>query len=183
MPRASQPHTSDDDLAARRAYAVESGEASVLTPDLEAFCQGGVSVIVAAGGPGEAPVVCVGCGCRILPDGRMRLLLPRRGNEAVVTVAERGGHVAATFSQPVTHRSIQVKGARASVATPTDEDRQAAVRQRMGLRGELIDVGHASAFASAYCNVDPGDIAAIDITLHAAFVQTPGPGAGAELKA
>lgn len=180
MPRASEPHTPEIDLAARRAYAAPAG---VLTPELEAFCQSGLSVIVAAGGPGLSPVGCLGCGCRILPDGRMRLLLPWSGNEELAAVAQRGGRIAATFSQPVTHRSIQVKGSRAAVATPTDEDRQAAVGQREGLRVQLIEVGYPQAFAAAYCRVDPADVVAIDLTLDAAFVQTPGPGAGAELKA
>ena len=183
MPRAFRPHTPDIDIAARRAYVAEGGAPGVLTPELEAFCQSGVSVVIAAGGPGQAPVACLGCGCRILPDGRMRLLLPWSGNDELVTVAQRGGRVAATFSQPITHRSIQLKGSGASVATPADEDRVAAVRQRDGLREELIEVGYLPTFAEAYCRVEPGDVVAIDITLDTAFVQTPGPGAGAELKA
>src|SRR5262245_35076485 len=110
MPRASLPHTPDVDLAARRAYVVEGGTSGVLTPDLEAFCQSGISVIVAACRPGETPVGGLGCGCRILADGRMRLLLPRPGNEGLLAAAERGARIAATFTQPFTHRSIQVKG-------------------------------------------------------------------------
>lgn len=182
MSRASQPHTPDVDLTARRAYAVEAGTRGVLTPDIEAFCQSGISVIVAACRPGETPVAGLGCGCRILPDGRMRLLLPRPGNERLLAMAERGARIAITFSQPFTHRSIQVKGSQAGVAAPDERDKREAVRQSRGICRELVEVDYPPAFAEAYCRVDPDIIVALDLTLDAAFVQTPGPGAGAQLK-
>lgn len=182
MPRAFQPHTPEIDLEARRAHSGASGQPPVLTPELEAFCQSGISVIIAAGGPGVMPVAGVGRACRMLPDGRMRLLLPRSGNEGLIAAAQCGGHIAATFSRPVTHRSIQVKASRASISMPTEKDRKEAARQSAGLLAELIEIGETPAFSAAYCHVDPDDIVAIDITLESAFVQTPGPGAGAELK-
>ena len=182
MPRASRPHTPEIDLVARRAYAAEGGTSGVLTPELEAFCQSGISVIVAVCRPAEAPVAGLACGCVILPAARMRLLLPRAGNEELLTMVERGAGIAVTFSQPVTHRSIQVKGSRGVVAAPDEEDRREVLRQSQGMRRELIEVGYPTAFAEAYCMIDPDIIVAVDFTLDAAFVQTPGPGAGAELK-
>jgi len=183
MPRADQPHTPEVELAARHAYAGGGGTSVILTPDLQAFCQSGISVIVAASSRGEAPVACIGCECRILPDGRMRLLLPRAGNEALLAIVRRGGRFAATFSQPLTHRSIQVKGSHATVGIMGEEDRQHAIRQTRGLCRELIEIGHSADFANAYCDLTNGELVAIDIVLTVAFVQTPGPGAGAELKA
>ncbi|OHV83223.1 hypothetical protein [Mesorhizobium sp. ORS 3428] len=182
MPRASQPHTPDFEIAARRAYAADGDKAGVLTPDLEAFCQSGVSIVVAACRPAEAPVAGLGCGCRMRPDGRMRLLLPRPGNEELLAMLERGAGIAVTFTQPFTHRSIQVKGSQAVVTTMNGEDGREAARQSQGLRRELVVVGYPPAFAEAYCRVDPEIVVAVDISLDAAFVQTPGPGAGAELK-
>lgn len=178
MPRASEPHTPEIDLAARRAVAAEG----VLTPELAEFCQSGVSVIVGACAPGGAPVAGIGCGCRIRPDGRMRLLLQRSANGPVLDVVARGGGVAATFSQPVTHRSIQVKGSAARVVEVDAEDRCQAVRQSEGLRRELVEVFYPPVFAATYCAVDEADLVAVEVTPDAAFVQTPGPGAGAELK-
>ena len=153
----------------------------MLTPELAAFCQSGLSVIVAVCRPAEAPVAVLGCGCLILPEDRMRLLLPRPGNEALLAMVERGAGIAVTFSQPVTHRSIQVKGSRAVVTMPDEGDRLEAVRQSQGMRWELVEVGYPPAFAEAFCSVDPDTVVAVDFTLEAAFVQTPGPGAGAEL--
>ncbi len=182
MARASLPHSPDIDLAARRQYAANGFTAAILTPDLEAFCQSGVSVIVAAGGPGEPPVAGVGSGCRVLPGDRIRLLLHRSGNECVLSAAERGGRVSATFSQPFTHRSIQVKGSGAAIVSPAPGDGAEAARQMAGLSHELIVIGNTRAFAEAYCHVNESDLVAIEFVLEAAFVQTPGPGAGAELK-
>lgn len=182
MPRASQPHTPDLDLAARRQFAAEGATATVLTPDLKTFCQSGVSVIVAAGGPGEMPVAGVGSGCRVLSSGNMRLLLHRSGNEGLLATAERGGLVSATFSQPLTHRSIQVKGRLAAIAPPSAGDGDEAARQMTGLHRELVAIGDKPAFCEAYCHVRADDLVSVEITLEAAFVQTPGPGAGAELK-
>lgn len=182
MSRAPQPHTPDIDIAARRAYVAEGGTPGVLTPDLEIFCQGGVSVIVAACLPAEAPVAGLGCGCRILLDNRIRLLLPRPDNEGLLAMVERGARIAVTFSQPITHRSIQVKGSQGVVTSPNEEDKREAMRQAERVRWELVEVDYSPAFAEAYCRVDPDILVAVDLTLDVAFVQTPGPGAGAELK-
>ena len=180
MPHAPQPHTPDGELAARGAQAEAPDD--VLTPDLEAFCQGGVSVIFAVSRPGDPPFGGIGCGCRILPGGRMRLLIQRPGNERALELAATGARIAATYSQPITHRSIQVKGARSAVVTPTEEDRQAALRQLAGLNAELVEIEYTHGFADAYCALDPDNLAAIEFEMEAAYVQTPGPGAGAELR-
>lgn len=179
MPRALEPHTPEIDLKARQGVAADG----VLTPELAQFCQGGVSVILGVSAPGEPPLAGTGWGCRVLPGGRMRLLLQRSANEPLLDLVRRGGGVAATFSQPITHRSIQVKGSQAVVVEATgEEDRRQALRQCQGLHRELIEIFYPPAFAAAYCKLDEADLAAIDMRLDAAFVQTPGPGAGAELK-
>lgn len=182
MPRALHPHSPEDELDAHRAHFERAGTPAVLTPDIAAFCESGISVIVALGASDAAPVAGTGCGCRILDNGRMRLLLLAGSNGALLDAAERGAPVAATFSKPVTHRSIQIKGTGTLRAEPTEEDRQAALHQMAGLRNELREVEYNSRFSEAYCHVEVDDIAVVEFAPQVAFVQTPGPGAGAELK-
>ena len=183
MPRTMQPHSPDVELAAHSIEAAEASSDTVLTPGIVDFCQSGISVIIAVGRAEAAPVAGTGCGCRVLENGRVRLLLPHRGNEALVLAAERGGQVAATFSQPITHRSIQIKGGKTCVVETSTSDRDAAIQQMAGLRLELREIEHSAQFSEAYCHVDTDDLASIEFEPDAAFVQTPGPGAGAQLKA
>lgn len=68
------------------------------------------------------------------------------------------------------------------MAAPGGDDRREAERQMAGLGRELVGAEYTPAFAAAYCHVEEEDIAAIDFTADTAFAQTPGPGAGAELK-
>jgi len=182
MQRASEPFTPEIDLAAHRSFASTGSKARVLTPELEIFFQSGVAVKLAACGPNEFPIAGLGCGCRVLEDGRLRILLARSRNAGLLTIVERGGGFAVTFSRPYTHRSIQVKGAKPVIALAETADCRAAAEQCEALRRELVAVGYPPSFAAAYCHVDGEDIVGIDLVPAAAFVQTPGPGAGAELK-
>ncbi len=182
MPRAQRPHSPEAELAALSACTDDLGAGSVLSAELAEFCQSGVSVIIAVGGRGNVPLSGQGCACRVLEDGRMRILLLRRSNHAIIAAADQDAPIAVTFSQPLTHRSIQIKGINPATGEPTLSDRQAAVEQSAGLEQELRDVDYARRFTEAYCAVDVDDLVALDFDPVAAFVQTPGPGAGAELR-
>lgn len=182
MPRALHPDTPDAALQALAAQAAAPCPDSILTDEIAAFCQGGVSVIIALGGQGETPIAGTGSGCVVLTTGRMRLLLPATGNEALLLAARSGRPVAATFSRPVTHRSIQIKGDETTLGVANDEDIASARRQLAGLHVELRDIDYTQQFCDAYCYVADHDVAVIEFTPRQAFVQTPGPGAGAELK-
>lgn len=111
----------------------------------------------------------------------MRVFLQRRGNDSILRAIDAGAPVAVTFSQPETHRSIQLKAVEARLAPLMAEDEPELARQAAAMRDELVSVGYPVTFASLYCAYDRHDLVAIVFVPAQAFVQTPGPDAGSAL--
>lgn len=147
-----------------------------------AFIQGPVSVIVATRNAGLVPDVVRGCGCRVSRDRRQVTVLiePARASSLLDDVAANG-LVAVVFSQPSTHRTIQLKGEDARLAPVTAADRAAARRHQQLWCADLVSIGYTPGFAAAL-HGGGGPLAAIRFTPTAAFQQTPGPGAGQPLR-
>ena len=147
-----------------------------------AFIQGPVSVIVATRNAELAPDVVRGCGCRVSRDRRQVTVLiePARASSLLDDIAANG-LVAVVFSQPSTHRTIQLKGEDARLVPVTAADRAAARRHRQQWCADLASIGYAPEFAAAV-HGGGGPLAAIRFTPTAAFQQTPGPGAGQPLR-
>ena len=147
-----------------------------------AFIQGPVSVIVATRNAGLVPDVVRGCGCRVSRDRRQVTVLiePARASSLLDDVAANG-LVAVVFSQPSTHRTIQLKGEDARVVPVTAADRAAARRHQQLWCADLVSIGYAPGFAAAV-HGGSGPLAAIRFTPTSAFQQTPGPGAGQPMR-
>jgi hypothetical protein len=94
----------------------------------------------------------------------------------------RAGHpVAAVFSEPATHRTLQVKGLRAEVGAVTPADRE-HVRQHLEVTiAHLVPLGYEEAGIRTYFAHQPEQLVAVSFVPVAAFEQTPGPGAGRPL--
>lgn len=160
-----------------------AGPPPALSPELAAFCESGISIVVAAHGSEGWPVVGLALACRADPARqRLRLVLARTPNLALLDAVREGGTVAATFSQPGSHRSIQMKGGFARLEAVKAEDRSCAAQQAQAFRRIMVQGGYSDSFAAAYCAYRPEDLAALSFAPAAAFLQTPGPGAGAALQ-
>ena len=159
----------------------ESGQPSPLDADHAAFIQRGVSVIVASRNAELVADVVRGCGCRVSRDRRRLTVLvePSRAGTLLEDVAANG-MVAVVFSQPSTHRTIQLKGTDATIVKVTPGDRSVAARHLAAWIEELGSIGYATDFAGALRG-RAERLAAIRFTPSAAFQQTPGPGAGQRL--
>jgi hypothetical protein len=180
MPRAHRPSTPSDELeafAGRRA----SFAAGVISAELKAFCQSGISIIVAARGRDGEPIGGLALGCAFDPSGHARILMARRANEALLQAFEAGSGIAATFSRPVDHRSIQLKASAARIVPVRAGDDTLLAAQCAGMTRELLEVGYSQTFALGYCAFTLADIVAVAFEPEQAFVQTPGPGAGSRL--
>lgn len=181
MSRAQQPASPNDDLAVRRGRHDRIADGSVLTTELAAFIQSGISVILGSVRADHAPVAGLALACRVERNGAVRVLLSRQFNAPLLDAIEHGGRLAVTFSRPRDHRSVQLKAARACIVNARPDDIAEIARQCSGMREELTNAGHGVAFASAYVAFEPSNLVGIEFFPERAFVQTPGPGAGSEL--
>lgn len=181
MQRAKQPSTPTQELADRRGWTGPTLADGVLTADLAAFCQSGLSVVMASRDSAGRPVVARGLACRLDARGRIRVIYREAANHGFQRAIAAGAQIAATFTRPYSHRSIQLKAARADIVRLSPQDGPAAFVQARAFRDELVSVGYAEALASGYTRFEPHELAAVEFLPEAAFVQTPGPSAGSAL--
>jgi hypothetical protein len=156
---------------------------AVLDDDHAAFIQGGVSVVVATRNADLVPDAVRGCGCRVSRDRRsVTVLVESLRIGSVIADIEANGLIAVVFSQPSTHRTIQLKGTDARVVRVSPRDRDLAERHLAAWVDELTAIGYRPEFARAVHGDAPDAMVALVFTPTAAFQQTPGPGAGDRLR-
>ena len=182
MVRASRPAMPSDDLDAARAAGGAVAAGGPVTRELADFCQSGVSVVAGTCAADGWPIAVHGCGCRIDETGAVRVLVQRGRCLPALDALAAGAGIAATFSRPTDHRSIQLKAGRATVAAADAADGATAERQGAAFRAVLEGVGFPPAFTAPFTDHDAADLAAIVFVPEEAFVQTPGPGAGSALR-
>lgn len=182
MPRADMPASPAQELEARRTWTGPFLAGGVLTGELATFAQCGVSIVLASCGPGLRPVVGRGLACHIDADGRTRIVLRRSSNPDILHALESGGRLAVTFTQPTTHRSIQIKSSGCRLAAPSAEDVKRAHDQTAAFRADLKATGYIDTFAAGYTRFAQDDLIVLECEPEEAFVQTPGPLAGSPLR-
>ena len=155
----------------------------VLDEDHAAFIQSGVSVVVATRNADLVPDAVRGCGCRVSRDRRsVTVLVESLRIGSVVADIEANGLIAVVFSQPSTHRTIQLKGTDARVVRVSPRDRDLVEQHLTAWVDELTAIGYRPEFARAVHGDAPDAMVALVFTPTAAFQQTPGPGAGDRLR-
>jgi hypothetical protein len=152
-----------------------------LAPDHATFIQGGVSVVVSARNERLAPDVARGCGCRVSRDRRrVTVLVERARSGSVIDDVFANGVVAVVFSQPSTHRTLQLKGTDAAATEGTAADQRTSRRHLQAWIEDMQRIGYPPGFAGAVRGEGSG-LVAITFSIAAAFEQTPGPAAGRPL--
>ena len=181
MPRAKEPASPEQELAASFRPGDRFAPNQVLTIELALFCQSGVSIVIASCEQGGEPVVGRGLACRLDEPDSVRIVLRKSSNPALFRAVREGSGLAVTFTKPSTHRSIQLKANAARVSSTAAKDGLAAKSQTADFSADLVACGYTEEFSRAYCAFAQDDLAAIDFVPEHAFVQTPGPGAGSAL--
>jgi hypothetical protein len=149
-----------------------------------AFIQRRVAINVASCGAERVPSITRAIGCRVSPDRRtvtVFLSLPR--SEQLLRDLRAGGAIAAVFTLPTTHETIQLKGQLATIEALEPDDRAAIRTYAASFIEELKLLGYREPFASAMMSAIEDEAVAVRFAPSAAFLQTPGPNAGQRLGA
>jgi hypothetical protein len=156
---------------------------SPLDPELAAFIQGGVAVVIASSNDRLEPDVVRGCGCRVSRDRRrVTVLFDRSRGDRILQDCTASRRIAVVFTQPSTHRTIQLKGTDAAAVRATAADLAIARDHCERWIQELVQLGYTREFSAAIWGSLPTSLAAIAFTPTSAFQQTPGPTAGQPLR-
>ena len=157
---------------------------SLLSPDHIAMVEKGVSTIVSACDVHLRPSVMRALGSGITSDGALiTVYLSRRQSRQLLLDVAATGRIAVVFSEPSSHRTLQVKASRADVRSAQASDEPLLRRYLAAMEHEIALVGFEARFTRAMLSLSLDDLVAISFTPEAAFDQTPGPKAGSALTA
>jgi general stress protein 26 len=167
--------------ARRNRYDFRMASAlSQLPPALLAVVDQGASVLVASRDEKQRPSVMRAMASR--RDGEtITVYLARSQSRQLLADIERSGRVAAMFSQPSTHLSIQMKSSAVSVRPADESDRPAIDRYAVAMEGEVESVGYPRHLARVMLASKLDDLVAVSFEAGEVFDQTPGAKAGAQV--
>ena len=154
---------------------------SPIGPEQAALIHRRVSIMVGSRDAALRPHLLRAVGCRLSPDRRRAtLLVPQSSSGAVLADLRDNGQIAVVFSEPSSHRTIQVKGHDATVAPCGPDDAALAERYVEGFVAEIAQLGFAHHVAQTILSRHDA-LVAVHFTIAEAFEQTPGPAAGERL--
>jgi hypothetical protein len=155
---------------------------AAIPPELLAFMERGVSVHAASRDPSLAPSVMRAIGSHVEEGGRrITVFVSRRQAAQLLQDLANDGPIAAVFSEPATHRSVQVKASRCTLRDGGAQDAPLLARYLASMEREIQRVGYPPHMTRAMLAHRPEDVVAITFAPEQAFEQTPGPRAGTAL--
>ncbi|KPK71368.1 MAG: hypothetical protein AMJ84_06370 [Acidithiobacillales bacterium SM23_46] len=154
----------------------------VLDEAQAAFVQRRVAINVASNSAERLPSLARAIGCRVSEDRRtvtIFLSVPR--SATLLRDLRAGGGIAAVFTRPTTHETIQLKGAAATIVPLEESDRAAMQACAASFLEEIFQLGYKDPFATAMIAAVGDDSIGVAFQPTTAFLQTPGPSAGTKL--
>jgi hypothetical protein len=154
-----------------------------LTPDLVAFLQAPLSMNVGAVERDGWPCVTRAQGVVVARDRRaLTVLLSAARGRAVLDALAAGSAITLVASRPLTHATLQLKGARAERVPVSAAHKATSLRCVTAFGRELAALGYGEAAAATLATILPADaLAALRFAPDIVFDQTPGPRAGTVL--
>ena len=157
-------------------------EPASIPPQMLALMVKGVSVIVSAAGLDLHPSLMRAMGSAVAPDGScITVYLSRSQSVQLLQDISSTRRLAVVFTQPHSHRALQLKGTLLEIRPAEPSDLQALDHYRASMVQELSLIGYGPEYAHAMFRCAIEDLAAVRFTPLQAFDQTPGPHAGTAL--
>lgn len=150
-----------------------------LPDDLLAMMRRGVSVIVGSRDAALRPSLMRAVGRDVSPDGSsVTVYLSLSQSRQLLQDIAATGHVATVFSEPASHRTVQLKASSARTRPAGTADEPVLARYLASMEVEIQRVGYPVEIARAMLAHRLDDVVAVTFTPEQAFDQTPGPKAG-----
>jgi hypothetical protein len=138
-----------------------------------------LSILGASRGPDNIPFVVRAIGSRFSSDLlQVTLFFPKADAREMLANIADNGKLAAVFSLPSTHQSLQLKGSDARVARIVKADFELVNSYCRAYVDHLEKLGFFRRAIETMLAFEPNDLCAATFTPSAAFSQTPGPNAG-----
>jgi len=157
---------------------------ALLDPDRIAMVAKGVSAIVASRDATMRPSIMRAVGSHISADGsEVTVYLRHSQSGQLLQDIATTGEIAVVFSEPSTHRTLQLKARQATQRPAHGDDLPVLQAYLQSMVHEVGQVGYGPVYVAAMLVAPLEDVVAVTFTPVTAFDQTPGPRAGAELPA
>jgi hypothetical protein len=144
----------------------------------------GVSCIVSSCSAELHPSIMRALGTTVAEGGReVTVFLARSQSRQLLQDIRDTGRLAVVFSEPYSHRSVQLKARSARIRSAHEGDVPSLQRYVASMEHELERIGIAPRLTRAMLSQQLDDLAAVSFVPEEAFDQTPGPRAGSALGA
>ncbi|WP_374435314.1 hypothetical protein [Tabrizicola sp.] len=117
---------------------------------IAAFIESGVSIVMGVAGPAGQARTGRALAARVVGDGTIRIVYVEDGNTAITSAARSGGPIAVTFSAPLSHRTVQIKGFSSKTEELQREDEDYVRQQTEAFAQILAAVGEPPRFVQAF---------------------------------
>ncbi|MEL0169042.1 MAG: hypothetical protein VW877_13045 [Pseudomonadaceae bacterium] len=152
---------------------------SWLSLDDAEFISKGLSISLASRDLRHVPSIARGLACCFSTDGcQLVVLLSRRQNQDLLRDITASGQLAVVFTEPSSHRTLQIKGSDAWIAPLEQGDLGLLSASRRNFGADILPLGFDEAFNRRLFANDPDDLCRVLMTPTDVFQQTPGANAG-----
>ena len=149
-----------------------------VTPELKEFLESQVAVQAGTADASGRPAIVNAWGPRVNRDGTITVFFDTRRAAQPLANLATNPRIALVFGDPITYKSVQVKGRWLATLAASVADLEWVQRHRELFASATVLVGDSP---DSMRNMWGEEVTRVDLAPEAAFDQTPGPNAGATL--